>query len=320
LLPVLAIQASAGLRTEETMRLDWSEVDQVRGYITVSAKKAKTARRRLIPIANNLAQWLRPYAGMSGLAWPKGGRFYHKAINRLRSAIGMTHFPLQPNPNGCGPYTTLETSPVTREAPYLYVDARGHYKVFVPSVQRNSMGTTWGGGSVAGSSISIDDDFFIAKPTDSVQKINSALAQGQNLLFTPGIYYLDRTIKVKRPDTVVLGLGFPTLVPNNGVVAMSVADVPGVKLSGLLFDAGPLNSPVLLQVGTWNAHKSDPDDPDPALRRVLPNRRRDRRQGHDQPCREQRQRHSGRHLGLAGGPRYRSGLDGQHRRHGRDRW
>jgi hypothetical protein len=127
-------------------------------------------------------------------------------------------------------------------------------------VQRNSAGTTWAGGSVAGSSISIDD-FFVAKPTDSVQKINSALAQGQNLLFTPGIYNLDRTIKVKRPDTVVLGLGFPTLVPNNGVVAMSVADVPGVKLSGLLFDAGPLNSPELLQVGTRHAHKSDPNDP-----------------------------------------------------------
>ena len=176
---------------------------------------------------------------------------------------GVVNAPAQcfPGQNGCGPYTTLATSPVTREAPYPYVDARGHYKVFVPSVQRNSVGTTWGGGSVAGSSISIDDDFFVAKPTDSVQKINSALAQGQNLLFTPGIYYLDRTIKVKRPDTVVLGLGFPTLVPNNGVVAMSVADVPGVKVSGLLFDAGPLNSPVLLQVGTWHARKSDPDDP-----------------------------------------------------------
>ena len=159
-----------------------------------------------------------------------------------------------------GPYTTLASSPVTREAPFLYVDGDGHYKVFVPAVQRNSAGTTWGGGSTPGSSISIDD-FFIAKPTDSVQKINSALAQGQNLLFTPGIYYLDRTIKVKRPGTVVLGLGIPTLVPNNGDVAMSVADVPGVKLTGLLFDAGPLNSPVLLQVGTWHAHKSNPDDP-----------------------------------------------------------
>jgi hypothetical protein len=86
-------------------------------------------------------------------------------------------------------------------------------------------------------------------------------SRGQNLIFTPGIYQLDKTIKVKRADTVVLGLGFPTLVPDNGITAMSVADVPGVKLSGLLFDAGPVNSPVLLQVGTPNAHKSDPADP-----------------------------------------------------------
>jgi hypothetical protein len=42
---------------------------------------------------------------------------------------------------------------------------------------------------------------------------------------------------------------------------MSVADVKGVKLAGLLFDAGTVNSPVLLQVGTKNAHKSDPADP-----------------------------------------------------------
>jgi hypothetical protein len=75
------------------MRLDWSEIHQVRGYFTVSAKKAKTARRRLIPIANNLAQYLRPYAGMIGLVWPKGGRVYHKAINQLRSEIGMPYWP-----------------------------------------------------------------------------------------------------------------------------------------------------------------------------------------------------------------------------------
>jgi hypothetical protein len=198
-------------------------------------------------------QWLVRNSKLDG--WSNG--VWNQVFSGVVNAPAQC-FPAQPNV--CGPYTTLASSPVTREAPYLYVDARGQYKVFVPSVQRNSVGTTWSGGSVAGSSISIDD-FFVAKPTDSVQKINNALARGQNLLFTPGIYYLDRTIEVKRPGTVVLGLSFPTLVPNNGVVAMSVADVPGVKLSGLLFDAGPLNSPVLLQVGTRHAHKSDPDDP-----------------------------------------------------------
>ena len=45
------------------------------------------------------------------------------------------------------------------------------------------------------------DDFFVAKPTDDVQTINNALARGENLLFTPGVYHVDKTIKVKRPDT-----------------------------------------------------------------------------------------------------------------------
>lgn len=151
--------------------------------------------------------------------------------------------------NSAQPYTTLATSPVTREKPFLYVNSSGDYNVFVPALRYNSVGTTWANGPTAGSSISIRR-FFVAKPTDSVKEINVALDRGQNLLFTPGIYHLDRTIEVKRPDTVVLGLGFPTLVPDNGVVAMSVANVKGVKLGGLLFDAGPVNSPVLLQLGT----------------------------------------------------------------------
>jgi hypothetical protein len=158
------------------------------------------------------------------------------------------------------PYTTLPQSPVTREKPFLYVDPVGNFNVFVPAAQRNSSGITWGNGPAPGSPIPITN-FFIAKPTDSAQAINVALASGHNLIFTPGIYHLDRTIKIKRPDTVVLGLGIPTLVPDNGVVAMSVADVKGVTISGLLFDAGPVSSPVLLQVGTQNAHKSDPTDP-----------------------------------------------------------
>jgi hypothetical protein len=157
-------------------------------------------------------------------------------------------------------YTTLPQSPVTQEKPFLYVDPAGNFNVFVPAVQKNSSGTTWGNGPAFGSSIAITN-FFIAKPTDSAKAINVALGSGQNLIFTPGIYHLDRAIEVKRPDTVVLGLGFPTLISDTGAVAMSVADVKGVKIAGLLFDAGPVNSPVLLQVGAEDAHKSDPADP-----------------------------------------------------------
>ena len=127
-------------------------------------------------------------------------------------------------------------------------------------MRRNSSGTSWANGQTRGQSISIDE-FFVAKPTDSVQRINNALARGQNLIFTPGIYTIDQTIKVKRADTVVLGLGMATLVPQNGVVPMAIADVPGVDIAGLILDAGSVNSPVLLQVGPPHAHKSDRDDP-----------------------------------------------------------
>jgi len=151
------------------------------------------------------------------------------------------------------PYTTLATSPVTRERPFLYLDASGRYQVFVPALRRDSAGTTWDGGTAAGTSISIRR-FFIARPTDSARRINAALEDGKDLILTPGIYHLDRTLEVERANTVVLGLGFATLVPDRGIPALTVADVNGVKLAGILIDAGPQSSPVLLRVGDGDDH------------------------------------------------------------------
>ncbi len=198
-------------------------------------------------------QWLVRNSSLDG--WSNG--VWNQVFSGVVGAPAQC-FPAQPSCGG--PYTTLSTSPVTRDAPYLYVDSAGSWNVFVPSAQRNSSGASWANGSTPGSSLPIGD-FFVAKPTDSVQAINNALSRGLDLIFTPGVYDIDKTIKVKRADTVVLGLGFPTLVPTGGVVPMSVGDVPGVKLEGLLFDAGTVSSPVLLEVGTKNAHKSDPSDP-----------------------------------------------------------
>jgi hypothetical protein len=161
-----------------------------------------------------------------------------------------------------GPYTTLATSPVTREAPYLYVDASGNENVFVPSAQTNSSGTTWASGATPGVPIPIDQ-FYVAKPGDSASTINNALHSGRNLLLTPGVYRLDQPIAVTRPDTVVLGLGFPTLVPTNGSAAMTTVRAKGILISGVIFQAGPVNSAVLLQVGSGRA-RSDNEGSDPS--------------------------------------------------------
>ena len=161
---------------------------------------------------------------------------------------------------GPNSYTTLASCPSTEEEPYLYVDSSGNYNVFVPSVQSNSNGPTWVNGNTPGTSLPLSS-FFVVQPTATVAQINAALAAGDNLLFTPGVYNVPQTIDVTKADTKIIGLGFPTLIPGNGNTTVDVADVNGVNLSGLIFDAGPTSSPSLLQIGTQGATDSHAGDP-----------------------------------------------------------
>jgi hypothetical protein len=161
-----------------------------------------------------------------------------------------TDFGNQPPPNQPqhNEYTTVPSTPVSQEEPFLYTDSSGAYHVFVPAVRHDSVGPAWASGTEAGSSIPIGR-FFIADPSTPVWAINAALAFGRDLILTPGVYDLRAPIVVSRPGTIVMGLGFATLIPQDGNVAMETANVPGIKLSGMIFDAGPGNSPALLVVG-----------------------------------------------------------------------
>jgi hypothetical protein len=166
--------------------------------------------------------------------------------------------PAQNFGNG-GVYTTLASCPVTEEEPFLYTDSQGNYNVFVPAVQHSSSGPAWASGAEAGTSIPLSK-FFVASPGTSGAAMTAAMARGLNLILTPGVYDLDQPIVVPHPDTVVLGLGMATLVPQHGNAAMVVVSNSGVKLSGLIIDAGPVNSPALLSVGTPGpGNASDPD-------------------------------------------------------------
>ena len=156
--------------------------------------------------------------------------------------------PAQNFGNG-GVYTTLATCPVTEEEPLLYTDSQGNYNVFVPGVQHDSSGPAWASGTEAGTSLP-QSKFFVASPSTPILAIDGALAVGKNLILTPGVYNLDQPILVSRPGAVVLGLGLATLVPQHGNAAIVAVPNSGVKLSGLIVDAGPVNSPVLVSVGT----------------------------------------------------------------------
>ncbi|CAM5422680.1 coagulation factor 5/8 type domain-containing protein [Streptomyces chartreusis] len=170
---------------------------------------------------------------------------------------GVEGAPAQSFPNP--PYTTLSTTPVSREKPFLYLQSND-YRVFLPEKRTNARGVTWGNGTPRGTSLPLSQ-FYVARPGVSAATLNQALAEGLHLLLTPGIYHLDRPIQVNRANTVVLGLGYATLIPDGGVTAVQVADVDGVRLAGFLVDAGPVNSATLLEIGPRGASRDHSANP-----------------------------------------------------------
>jgi hypothetical protein len=172
--------------------------------------------------------------------------------------VGVDHPPEGDWP--APPFTKLDTVPVIREKPFLVADSRGRFSVVVPALTHNTRGVSWRGGRTTGRTVSVDR-FYVAQPGDSAASINKQLAAGRNLLFTPGIYDLSEPIRVIHKDTIVFGLGFATLHPVAGTSAMQVADVDGVTVSGLLFDAGRERSPNLLEVGVAGQHRSHASNP-----------------------------------------------------------
>jgi hypothetical protein len=157
-------------------------------------------------------------------------------------------------------YTNVGSTPTVDEKPYLYVDSSGNWNVFVPSTRSNSSGVSWANGNTPGTSLPISD-FYLATPSDTAATINSALSSGKDLLFTPGVYQINGTINVNNPDTVVLGLGMATLVSNGGNTILSTADVNGIRIGGLIFDAGTTNSSTLVQIGPSGSSASHSSDP-----------------------------------------------------------
>ncbi len=145
------------------------------------------------------------------------------------------------------PFSNIESTPVIRSKPFLASDAKGNYSVMVPALLKNSRGGThWDQDNSVAVPIS---QFYITKPGDKAAIINQALTSGQHILFTPGIYHLEDSIYITKENTIVLGLGLPVLLADSGKPAIVIDDVDGVKVAGVVVEAGMTNSPTLLLVG-----------------------------------------------------------------------
>lgn len=160
------------------------------------------------------------------------------------------------------PHTVIAQTPLIREKPYLFIDAHGDYAVRVPALQtEGTRGVSWGGGPVRGKTVPLAEFTLAHAGRDTSETMNAALDAGRHLLLTPGVYHLEAALRVTKPGTIVLGLGFATLIPDNGTAALVVSDVNGVSIAGIVFDAGAIESPALLQVGEEGSAADHAQDP-----------------------------------------------------------
>jgi integrase len=89
LAPCIALAAFAGLRAEEILRLDWSDIERRPGFIEIAAHKAKTAARRIVPISENLARWLAIAPRNGTRLWPHSKAWYFEALRNAATQTGI---------------------------------------------------------------------------------------------------------------------------------------------------------------------------------------------------------------------------------------
>jgi len=110
-LPYVAISLFAGLRAAEVQKLDWSEVDFESGHIEVTAAKSKTARRRLVPISENLASWIQPLAKPRGSVTPEEIR---KRLDPAKARAGLQPWPQNAMRHSYGSYRLAQCHDAAR--------------------------------------------------------------------------------------------------------------------------------------------------------------------------------------------------------------
>ena len=157
----------------------------------------------------------------------------------------------------------VDKTPIIREKPFLFIGDDGRYKVFRPAIRIDSKGTSWKPTNMgAGDIFDLLNDFYVVKPGTTATTMNEQLAAGKNLFITPGMYELSEPLLVNRPNTIILGTGYATLIPaaTNSSSAIIIGDVDGVTVASLLLDAH-YSSRTLVQVGTkgeTNDHSANP--------------------------------------------------------------
>ncbi|WP_159523529.1 coagulation factor 5/8 type domain-containing protein [Sunxiuqinia indica] len=173
---------------------------------------------------------------------------------------GVLDAPKEDWPNR--PYLSLDYTPLIREKPFWTQDALGELSLEIPTLKEKTNGVSWEDGYDPNSRKIALSDFYIAQPQhDNAESINSALNQGKNILFTPGIYWLENSIEVTQPGAVLIGMGLPSIIPESSKPVIKIADVADVTLSSILVDAGLVQTEQLIEIGEPGADSDHSEHP-----------------------------------------------------------
>jgi len=157
---------------------------------------------------------------------------------------------------GTHPYVIVDSAPTVAEKPFISIDASNKYSLNIGTVSQNRVGVNYQINQVG------FDNVYVASASDSSTRINNKLKEGLHVVLAPGIYYLDWPLELNHPNQVLLGLGLATLVATKGTALVKVGNVDGVRVAGLLLEAGSINSPSLLQWGDATyRYAGDPSNP-----------------------------------------------------------
>lgn len=148
------------------------------------------------------------------------------------------------------------------EKPFIFFDTDGQYKLRIPEVLNDHWGPDW----QTGSTVTFAENVYVAQPdTATSAVINEQISSGSHIIFAPGIFKLDAPIVVNNPDTVLLGLGYATLIPTfSGGALIQVGNVDGVRIASLILQAGSdsLKTEALLRWGDVDApYPGNPANP-----------------------------------------------------------
>ncbi len=156
------------------------------------------------------------------------------------------------------PYTNIAQTPIIAEKPYITANATATtYTLVIPQVETNKVGTS-ADNSTPTVSVDFSQVYVATAAADTAATINAQLNLGYHIILTPGIYSLTESILVNNENTVILGIGFPILISSTGNPCITVGSVNGVRIGGILFQAGPSTSPVTPTLLQWGAVGGDP--------------------------------------------------------------